>query len=87
MKFNLMIEQYEIEELYEIDELKDEINSLVSKLPGKRGMIFMMSRDEGLSNKEISEKLSISLQTVKNQISESLKFIRKSLKNFYILFL
>ncbi len=86
MKFNLMNEQYEIEELYEVDELKDEINNLVTKLPGKRGMVFMMSRDEGLSNKEISEKLNISLQTVKNQISESLKFIRKSLKNLYILF-
>lgn len=86
LKFNSIIEKYEIEELYEVDELKDEIDNLVSKLPGKRGMIFMMSRDEGLSNKEISEKLNISLQTVKNQVSESLKFIRKSLKNFYILF-
>ncbi len=86
MKFNLMNEQYEIEELYEIDELKNEIKSIVTKLPGKRGKIFRMSRDEGLSNKEISEKLNISLQTVKNQISESLKIIRKSLKKIYILF-
>jgi hypothetical protein len=32
-----MNEQYEIEELYEIDELKNEIKSIVTKLPGKRG--------------------------------------------------
>ena len=45
-----------------------------------------MSRYEGLSNKEISEHLSISVQTVKNQISESLKFLRKNLNSLFLLF-
>lgn len=86
MKLDSMIDQYQIDELYEKEELKDEINEIISKLPEQRRLIFQMSRHEKLSNKEISEKLNISLQTIKNQISQSLKFIRKSLKNFYIFF-
>jgi RNA polymerase sigma-70 factor (family 1) len=86
MKFNLINDQYEIDELYEKEELKVHINEVISKLPEQRRIIFQMSRYEGLSNKEITENLNISLQTVKNQISKSLKIIRKSLKNFHILF-
>jgi RNA polymerase sigma-70 factor (ECF subfamily) len=86
MKFDLIEEQYKIDELYEKDELNAHINEVISKLPEQRRIIFQMSRHEGLSNKEISVKLSISLQTVKNQISESIKFIRKSMKNIYLLF-
>ena len=86
MKFNLINSEYKIDELYEKKELKAHINKAISRLPKQRRIIFQMSRYEGLSNKEISENLNISLQTVKNQISESLKFIRKSLKNFYLFF-
>ena len=85
MKFDLFVEQYAIEELYEEKELQDEINHIISKLPEQRRRIFQMSRRDGLSNKEISENLNISLQTVRNQISTSLKFIRKSLKNIYMI--
>lgn len=86
MKFNLINSEYKIDELYEKKELKAHINKAISRLPKQRRIIFQMSRYEGLSNKEISENLNISLQTVKNQISESLKSIRKSLKSFYLLF-
>ena len=85
LKFDLIDNQYEIDGLYEKEELKTHINKAISNLPEQRRIIFKMSRYEGLSNKEISEKLNISKQTVKNQICESLKFIRKSLKNLSIL--
>ena len=86
MKFDQINEQYKIDELYEKKELRFHIKDIISSLPKRRRIIFQMSRQEGLSNKEISETLNISVQTVKNQISESLKFIRKSLKNIYLLF-
>ncbi|MGA9291221.1 MAG: RNA polymerase sigma-70 factor [Ignavibacteriaceae bacterium] len=85
-RFNEESRKYKIDETYEKKELKVHIKDAISKLPEQRRLIFQMSRYEGLSNKEISENLNISLQTVKNQISASLKFIRKSLNNFYILF-
>ena len=86
MRFDLMNTQYKIDESYEQKELKAQIKDVISKLPDQRRIIFEMSRYEGFSNKEISEKLNISLQTVKNQISKSLAFIRVSLKNFFLLF-
>ena len=75
-----------IDELYEEKELNVQLKDIISKLPKQRRIIFKMSRYDGLSNKEISENLNISLQTVKNQISKSLKFIRRSLKNISLLF-
>ena len=86
MKFDQMYAEHGIDESYELQELEAQIHETISRLPKRRRMIFDMSRNEGLSNKEISEKLDISLQTVKNQISESLKFVRKSLNNSYLLF-
>ena len=83
-RFNEESRKYKIDESYEKKELKVHIKNAISKLPEQRRLIFQMSRYEGLSNKEISDNLNISLQTVKNQISESLKFIRKSLKNLYM---
>ncbi|HLP71634.1 MAG TPA: RNA polymerase sigma-70 factor [Bacteroidales bacterium] len=56
------------------------IVSLINKLPEKRRMIFIKSRLEGLSIKEISEELQLSHKTVENQITEALSFIRKNLK-------
>ena len=86
IKFNLMNTQNGIDELYEEKELNVQLKDIISKLPKQRRIIFKMSRYDGLSNKEISENLNISLQTVKNQISKSLKFIRRSLKNISLLF-
>jgi RNA polymerase sigma-70 factor (ECF subfamily) len=86
MEFDLINTQDQIDESYEKQELKNQIKEEISKLPEQRRIIFEMSRYEGLSNKEISEHLSISVQTVKNQISESLKFIRKSLNSVFLLF-
>jgi RNA polymerase sigma-70 factor (family 1) len=86
MKFDQINTQYELDELYEQKEFKAKIKEVIYQLPEQRRVIFEMSRYEGLSNKEISEHLSISVQTVKNQISESLKFIRKSLNSLFLLF-
>ena len=59
--------------------LKTQIDEVMEKLPDKRKMIYRLSRVEGLSNKEISEKLSISVKTVENQINLAIKFLKFSL--------
>lgn len=48
----------------------------VAQLPTKRREIFAMSRQEGLSNATIAQKLNISIKTVEAQITQSLKFLR-----------
>ncbi|MCX6262056.1 MAG: RNA polymerase sigma-70 factor [Bacteroidia bacterium] len=61
------------------DSLSQFINELVNKLPARRKEIFIKSRFEGLSIKEISEKLKISHKTVENQLTDALRFIRTNL--------
>jgi RNA polymerase sigma-70 factor (ECF subfamily) len=80
-QLNIFLNNPTVAELYDSQEFQSFVNNSISKLPEQRRMIFQLSRDEELSNKEISKKLNISVQTVKNQISKSLQFLRKSLKN------
>ena len=56
------------------------ITELVNQLPGRRKDIFIKSRFEGHSIKEIAEELKISHKTVENQLTDALKFIRTNLK-------
>jgi RNA polymerase sigma-70 factor (ECF subfamily) len=63
------------------DSLFQYITQLVNQLPVRRKEIFIKSRFEGLSIKEISEKLNISHKTVENQLTDALKFIRKNLNS------
>lgn len=60
-------------------DLEKTIDIIISKLPPRQQKIFSMSRLEGLSNQEISDKLNISIRTVENQIFRVLKVFRKIL--------
>ncbi|HEY5123068.1 MAG TPA: RNA polymerase sigma-70 factor [Ignavibacteria bacterium] len=61
------------------DSLYQYITDLVNQLPERRKEIFIKSRFEGQSIKEISEELKISHKTVENQLTDALKFIRTNL--------
>ena len=63
-------------------ELRQTIQKSLKKLPPRCREIFELSRLNGLSNKEISEKLEISKRTVELQISNALKILRKELADF-----
>lgn len=51
----------------------------IDRLSPQRKIVFMLSREEELSYEEIAEKLGISKNTVRNQMSDSLKSIREYL--------
>jgi len=55
-------------------------NKAIEQLPPRRRLIFEMSRVDGMSYKEISEELNISVSTVKGQTSKSLASIRDYLR-------
>lgn len=61
--------------LVNFEELKNEIDIILRQLPKKREIVFRMNRIEGLSYKEIAEILSISVNTVQNQMVKAVKFI------------
>ena len=55
------------------------IEKAVSELPPKCRQVFLMSYCEGLSDKQIAERLSLSLSTVENHIHNALVRLRKSI--------
>jgi DNA-directed RNA polymerase specialized sigma24 family protein len=54
---------------------------LAAKLPYKTKQIFILSRQSGLTNKEIDRELSISVKTVENQMGRVLRILRELLRN------
>jgi RNA polymerase sigma-70 factor (family 1) len=67
------------------DSLSLYLTELVNKLPKKRKEIFIKSRHEGLSIKEIAEDMEISHKTVENQLTIALRFIRTNFNRENIL--
>lgn len=64
-------------------DLADVLNEAIEKLPPKRKEIFLMNRANGLTMKEIADKLNISVNTVDTQIRRSLKYLRENLGKHY----
>lgn len=76
------------------DSLYQYIVELANQLPDRQKEIFIKSRFEGMSIKEIAEKLKISHKTVENYLTSALKFLRTNLNKeditvilFFILFI
>ena len=65
----------------ELKELKLVIIQMTKKLPERARLIFELSRNEHLSNREIAEKLGISVKTVENQMTIALKKLRIVMKH------
>jgi RNA polymerase sigma-70 factor (family 1) len=63
--------------------LEEYIDKLADKLPPKRREIFLLSRKEGLSNKEIAQKLNITESTIETQLSKALAFMKSEIKAHY----
>lgn len=86
------IELYSIqkyEELYRIDfirnepylliqeELKNEIERTIESLPPRCKEVFLLSKIEGLKNREIAEKLQINIKNVERHLSRAIKTFRE----------
>lgn len=60
----------------ELKELEITIDNAVAKLPPKMREIYLLSRQENLSYRQIAEQLEIAETTVKKQVSNALKILR-----------
>lgn len=60
-------------------QIADELDAVVETLSPKCREVFRMSHFEGLSNREISERLNISVSTVENHINNALRQLRGKL--------
>jgi len=64
--------------IVETDDLKEKIIEAVAEMPPQRREVFLMSRSQGLSNKEIADYLNISVRTVERHISLALSDLRSN---------
>ncbi|HEY4787276.1 MAG TPA: RNA polymerase sigma-70 factor [Bacteroidales bacterium] len=63
-------------------DLEDLLEKLLTLIPPKRREIFLLSRKDGLSYKQIAETLHISENTVDTQIRNVLNYLRPILEKF-----
>ncbi len=75
---------YPLGQLYE-EELLDIIMKCIEKLPDSCRKIFLMSRDKNLKYNEISDKLGISVNTVKTQIKIALCGLREEVSKYMVI--
>lgn len=59
--------------------LMDQVLKLVEKMPERRREVFVKSRFEGLSGKDIAREMFISPKTVENQITSALNYLRSNM--------
>lgn len=82
-----MLEGYD---LVEDPLLEKELASLIDReintLPAKMREVFLLNKKEGLSYKEIAERLSITDQTAKQQVYKAMKILKPKIDGFLSIF-
>ena len=71
------------EESIDLRFLNEYIDSLAEELPAQRKKIFILSKRQNYTNKEIAEMMGISDSTVATQLSLAVKFMREQLMKHY----
>lgn len=72
---------YPLGHLYE-KELLDILTNCINELPEACREIFLLSRDKDMKYIEISNKLGISVNTVKSQLKIALSRLRETVRNY-----
>ncbi len=75
---DLRIVTNNLQDDYEAKELNRQLQEKINELPPQCRTVFLMSREEQLSYKEIAERLNISVNTVDQHIQKALRILRSS---------
>ena len=82
--FGTVTEDNSTQEYLEFTDLSLHIETTIQTLPEKCRLVYLMSREQSLSEKQIAEILVISPKTVQAHITKALKTLRISLRGLYI---
>ncbi|WP_300700365.1 RNA polymerase sigma-70 factor [Bacteroides sp.] len=77
--FNQQKQEKQGKECYDIEQFTTLLYKAIDQLPEKCREIFILSRQEKLTYKQIAEKLNISVKTIEAQMGIALKRIRETL--------
>lgn len=69
----------------DFEHLREELEAAVSRLPEKCRLIFRLSREQYLSDKEIARELQLSVHTVRTQMYRALQKLRTAVNIFFFL--
>ncbi|WEK34244.1 MAG: RNA polymerase sigma-70 factor [Candidatus Pseudobacter hemicellulosilyticus] len=70
------------EELVTYREISRSLQAAIEQLPPQKKIIYRLNKEQGLSYKDIADKLNISPHTVKNHLVETMKILKQSLRHF-----
>ncbi len=87
LAFKLYSLQQMDENLLSADDVERLLNDAIEKLPERCREVFLLSRMEGLKNREIAERLQVSVSTVENQMTIALRKLKTELKDYLPLLL
>lgn len=69
----------ETEYLVEFQSQESFAREIIEGFPERRKQVFKLSREQGLTNKEIADQMQISVKTVENQMNSALKTLKERL--------
>ena len=84
--YNLCFSYNEAEYPYLYQELEREIQRITDSLPQRCREVFILSRFQGMKNREIAERLRISVKTVENHMTAALGQLRRLLASITLFF-
>jgi len=61
------------------NDMLNNLQQLIAKMPEQRQRIFRLSKEEGLSNEEIADQLKLSQRTVENQLYRAVSFLKEKI--------
>lgn len=75
--------EFSTDDYVHFKDLAERIDREVDKFSPRMKTIFVLSREDGMSNKDIAEKLDITDHTVKKTINRALKLLRTQISSFF----
>lgn len=78
--FKEILQTPEAEIVLRNEEIRRAVEEAVGHLPERCREIFVLSKMQEMSNKEIAEQLGISVKTVEAQMTKALSYLRKELE-------
>ncbi|MDO5976336.1 RNA polymerase sigma-70 factor [Flavivirga jejuensis] len=70
------------EDDYAVAELQTKVDTLVEQLPKTCKTVYLLSREQGLSNKKIASQLVISVKTVESHMTKALRYLRENITEY-----
>src|SRR5690606_11275792 len=84
---NVQPSQTQVSELYlpEYRELEAHLQQAIQALPEQCRRVFLLSREDQLSNRSIAERMGISINTVERHMGKALRILRAHLKELSVI--